>query len=73
MLYACAYELAALGSTPWCSIFEQNEILDFEYELDLLMNYACTPFSSLFFPFRRLRLEEEDCCGSRAFSPSPST
>ncbi|CED84121.1 Multiple inositol polyphosphate phosphatase [Phaffia rhodozyma] len=40
MLYACAYETAAVGHTPWCAVFESEEILDFEYELDLLMNYA---------------------------------
>lgn len=40
MLYACAYETAYFGSTPWCQLFDQKEILDFEYELDLLMNYA---------------------------------
>ncbi|KAI0784218.1 phosphoglycerate mutase-like protein [Abortiporus biennis] len=36
-LYACAYDLAAHGVSPWCNAFEQSEILDFEYELDLLM------------------------------------
>ena len=39
-LYACAYELAAFGNTTWCEVFENNEILEFEYELDLLMRGA---------------------------------
>ena len=30
-LYACAYELAAYGNTTWCSVFQENEFLDFEY------------------------------------------
>ncbi|GAB7356918.1 hypothetical protein MBLNU459_g7770t1 [Dothideomycetes sp. NU459] len=42
MLYACAYGTAVygVGKSPWCGVFEQNEILDFEYELDLLMRGA---------------------------------
>ncbi|CAL1716254.1 unnamed protein product [Somion occarium] len=39
-LFACAYDLAAHGISPWCSAFTQSEIQDFEYELDLLMNGA---------------------------------
>ena len=39
-LYACAYDLAAHGASPWCGAFTQSEIEDFEYELDLLMNGA---------------------------------
>ena len=41
-LYACAYDLAALGPTasPWCSVFTEHEIEAFEYELDLLMEGA---------------------------------
>ncbi|OSD06427.1 phosphoglycerate mutase-like protein [Trametes coccinea BRFM310] len=39
-LYACAYDLAALGTSPWCGAFTQSEIEDFEYELDLLMDGA---------------------------------
>ncbi|RDX57456.1 phosphoglycerate mutase-like protein [Lentinus brumalis] len=39
-LYACAYDLAALGTSPWCSAFTKSELLDFEYELDLLMDGA---------------------------------
>lgn len=39
MLYACAYGTAVYGkgSSPWCPVFKEKEILDFEYELDLLM------------------------------------
>ncbi|KAI1453767.1 phosphoglycerate mutase-like protein [Annulohypoxylon moriforme] len=39
MLYACAYETAVhgIGSSPWCSIFLPEEILDSEYESDLQM------------------------------------
>ncbi|CAE6525056.1 unnamed protein product [Rhizoctonia solani] len=38
-LYACAYDAAAYGieKSPWCGVFTQSELLDFEYELDLLM------------------------------------
>ncbi|RPD61200.1 phosphoglycerate mutase-like protein [Lentinus tigrinus ALCF2SS1-7] len=39
-LYACAYDLAALGTSPWCGAFTSSELLDFEYELDLLMDGA---------------------------------
>ncbi|KDQ18149.1 hypothetical protein BOTBODRAFT_29486 [Botryobasidium botryosum FD-172 SS1] len=35
--YACVYDLAAWGVSPWCSVFTHSEIEDFEYELDLLM------------------------------------
>lgn len=42
MLYACAYGTAVYGkgSSPWCSVFQKQEILDFEYELDQLMRGA---------------------------------
>ncbi|KAH9945329.1 phosphoglycerate mutase-like protein [Epithele typhae] len=39
-LYACAYDLAAHGVSPWCGAFTPAEIKDFEYELDLLMDGA---------------------------------
>ena len=39
-LYACAYDLAAHGVSPWCDAFTPSEIEDFEYELDLLMDGA---------------------------------
>lgn len=39
-LYACAYDYAAWKKSPWCAVFEEQEILDFEYELDLLMQGA---------------------------------
>ena len=39
-LYACAYDLAAWGTSPWCDAFTRNEIANFEYELDLLMDGA---------------------------------
>ena len=39
-LYACAYDLAAYGTSPWCGAFTKSEIEDFEYELDLLMDGA---------------------------------
>lgn len=39
-LYACAYDLAAHGVSPWCDAFTKSEIEDFEYELDLLMDGA---------------------------------
>lgn len=42
MLYACAYGTAVygVGSSPWCGVLIQQDILDFEYELDLLMRGA---------------------------------
>lgn len=42
MLWACAYGTAVFrkGNTPWCPIFNETEILNFEYELDLLMRGA---------------------------------
>jgi acid phosphatase len=42
MLWACAYGTAVFGkgNTPWCPIFNKTEILNFEYELDLLMRGA---------------------------------
>ncbi|KAJ7476057.1 phosphoglycerate mutase-like protein [Mycena latifolia] len=39
-LYACAYDYAAHATSPWCAVFTADEILDFEYELDLLMDGA---------------------------------
>ena len=39
-LYACAYDLAAHGTSPWCGAFTAGEIEAFEYELDLLMDGA---------------------------------
>ena len=36
-LFACAYEYSAFRNSTWCEVFEDNEILDFEYELDLQM------------------------------------
>ncbi|KAL4266695.1 Histidine phosphatase superfamily protein [Pleurotus pulmonarius] len=39
-LYACAYDYAALRTSPWCGVFTDQEIASFEYELDLLMNGA---------------------------------
>ncbi|CAE6401850.1 unnamed protein product [Rhizoctonia solani] len=38
-LYACAYDGAAYGieKSPWCGVFTRTELLNFEYELDLLM------------------------------------
>lgn len=42
MLYACAYGTAVYGidSSPWCPIFLPEEILNHEYEYDLLMRGA---------------------------------
>ncbi|KZP28916.1 phosphoglycerate mutase-like protein [Athelia psychrophila] len=39
-LYACAYDLAAWGTSPWCGAFTEQELASFEYELDLLMDGA---------------------------------
>lgn len=42
MLYACAYGTAVygVGSSPWCPVFSPEEILNHEYEYDLLMRGA---------------------------------
>lgn len=42
MLYACVYGTAVYGkdSSPWCPVFTRAEILDHEYEYDLLMRGA---------------------------------
>ncbi|ORY59738.1 histidine phosphatase superfamily [Pseudomassariella vexata] len=42
MLYGCAYETAVygVGASPWCDVFQPEEILKHEYEYDLLMRGA---------------------------------
>ncbi|OLL25258.1 Acid phosphatase [Neolecta irregularis DAH-3] len=40
MLFACPYELSRNGRSSFCSLFNPNEILDFQYQLDMLMYYA---------------------------------
>lgn len=43
MLWACAYDLATFGSvakSDWCGVFSNEQIKQFEYELDLLMRGA---------------------------------
>ncbi|KAG2078233.1 phosphoglycerate mutase-like protein [Suillus decipiens] len=37
-LYACAYDLAARDESPWCDVFHANELADFEYEMDLIVD-----------------------------------
>lgn len=37
---ACAYDLAANRTSPWCGVFEQSEIEGFEYENDLYFDGA---------------------------------
>ncbi|KAG1756697.1 histidine phosphatase superfamily [Suillus paluster] len=37
-LYACAYDLAARDGSPWCDVFDADELAEFEYELDLGMD-----------------------------------
>ncbi|KAG0707680.1 histidine phosphatase superfamily [Suillus ampliporus] len=37
-LYACAYDLAARDESPWCDVFNADELADFEYEMDLFLN-----------------------------------
>ncbi|KAG2157186.1 histidine phosphatase superfamily [Suillus clintonianus] len=36
-LYACAYDLAARDESPWCNVFDAEELANFEYEMDLFM------------------------------------
>ncbi|KAG0707683.1 phosphoglycerate mutase-like protein [Suillus ampliporus] len=40
-LFACAYDLAAHGVSPWCGVFRSDELADFEYESDILMDASC--------------------------------
>ncbi|KAH7921751.1 phosphoglycerate mutase-like protein [Leucogyrophana mollusca] len=40
-LYACAYDLAAYDTSPWCDVFSPTELSQFEYELDV---YAASSF-----------------------------
>ncbi|KAH7913207.1 histidine phosphatase superfamily, partial [Hygrophoropsis aurantiaca] len=46
-LFACAYDLAAYNSSPWCNVFSSTELSYFDYESDLDMNggfgYTLTP------------------------------
>lgn len=37
-LYACTYDLAAHGVSPWCGVFLPNELRGLEYQFDLLMD-----------------------------------
>jgi acid phosphatase len=46
-LYACAYDLAAVGTSPWCGVFAESEIEDFE----------CVPV-----PFSSASGERVSCC-----------
>ncbi|KAH7906749.1 phosphoglycerate mutase-like protein [Hygrophoropsis aurantiaca] len=39
-LYACAYDLAAYNSSPWCNVFLPTEFTSFDYESDLVMDGA---------------------------------
>jgi acid phosphatase len=47
-LYACAYDLAAYGTSPWCDVFTLKETEDFEYvepaspSVQLLLTYSST-------------------------------
>lgn len=40
-LFACAYDLASHGASPWCGVFLPEELANFEYERDLLMDASC--------------------------------
>ncbi|KAJ8594145.1 phosphoglycerate mutase-like protein [Rhizopogon salebrosus TDB-379] len=40
-LFACAYDLAAHGVSPWCDVFQPEELAHFEYERDILMDASC--------------------------------
>ncbi|KAI9571335.1 phosphoglycerate mutase-like protein [Boletus coccyginus] len=37
-LYACPFDLAARGQSPWCNVFSTRELQNLEYEYDLLMD-----------------------------------
>ena len=43
MMEMCGFEILARGSSPWCSVFSQEEWLDFEYGRDLLHFYRAGP------------------------------
>ncbi|KAG1891092.1 phosphoglycerate mutase-like protein [Suillus subluteus] len=40
-LFACAYDLASHGASPWCRVFLPDELVNFEYERDILMDASC--------------------------------
>ncbi|KAG2157184.1 phosphoglycerate mutase-like protein [Suillus clintonianus] len=40
-LFACAYDLATHGVSPWCGVFRPDELANFEYERDILMDASC--------------------------------
>ncbi|KAG1756698.1 phosphoglycerate mutase-like protein [Suillus paluster] len=40
-LFACAYDMAAHGVSPWCGVFRPDELANFEYERDILMDASC--------------------------------
>ncbi|KAF8844472.1 phosphoglycerate mutase-like protein [Paxillus ammoniavirescens] len=40
-LYACAYDLAAHGVSPWCEVFLPRELALFNYHMDVLMDAEC--------------------------------
>ncbi|KIJ69293.1 hypothetical protein HYDPIDRAFT_80969 [Hydnomerulius pinastri MD-312] len=40
-IYACAYDLAAHGVSPWCDVFLSHELEQFNYHLDVFMDAAC--------------------------------
>ncbi|KIK42032.1 hypothetical protein CY34DRAFT_166320 [Suillus luteus UH-Slu-Lm8-n1] len=40
-LFACAYDMASYGASPWCGVFQPDELVNFEYERDILMDASC--------------------------------
>jgi acid phosphatase len=39
----CGFEILARGSSPWCDLFTNQELLEFEYARDLLHYYRAGP------------------------------
>ncbi len=39
-LYACAYDYAAYTVSPWCDVFTENELADFEYAVALVLSVS---------------------------------
>ncbi|KIJ04565.1 hypothetical protein PAXINDRAFT_94569, partial [Paxillus involutus ATCC 200175] len=40
-MYACAYDLAAHGVSPWCDVFLPAELAKFNYHQDVFLDAAC--------------------------------
>lgn len=55
-LFSCAYDLAAHGPgySPWCDVFTDDELADFEYAT-FILHLRCSPYLTI----QRLRYEPD--------------